>query len=99
MNAVSGWKFGLLASLPLFLIAAIIVIFPGPPTSMKIPVHLSLESIHNNASRARISAIYGEDFYGNGAYVDFPQGRTRYWLVGPEIGPRVGRLATAHVLA
>ncbi|KAH9833872.1 alpha/beta-hydrolase [Rhodofomes roseus] len=33
--------------------------------------------------------IYPETFYDGGAYVHFPQGSVRYWLIGPEKGQRV----------
>ncbi|KZT70247.1 alpha/beta-hydrolase [Daedalea quercina L-15889] len=33
--------------------------------------------------------IYPETFYDGGAYVQFPQGSVRYWLIGPEKGERV----------
>jgi hypothetical protein len=34
-------------------------------------------------------AVYPEDFFPGGAYVELPHGRTRYWVFGPEDGKRV----------
>jgi hypothetical protein len=34
-------------------------------------------------------AVYPEDFFPGGAYVELPHGRTRYWVLGPEDGKRV----------
>lgn len=50
------------------------------------PVHHSLEALPAS-SRAR--ALYPEDIFSNGGYVQLPYGRTRYWLLGPEDGTKL----------
>ncbi|KAK0491615.1 Alpha/Beta hydrolase protein [Armillaria novae-zelandiae] len=41
------------------------------------------------ATVPQASAVYPEDFYTGGSYVELPYGRTRYWLLGPETGRKV----------
>ncbi|GBE78277.1 alpha/beta-hydrolase [Sparassis latifolia] len=38
---------------------------------------------------SRIRSIYPEDIFPNGSYVQLPYGRVRFWLLGPDNGPRV----------
>ncbi|KAJ7438795.1 Alpha/Beta hydrolase protein [Mycena galericulata] len=66
----------------LFLLAS----FPTPPRRLPVPVFPGLASLPPD-SRAR--EIYPEDWAGEGAYAEFPMGRTRYWLAGPESGKKV----------
>ncbi|KAK0443949.1 Alpha/Beta hydrolase protein [Desarmillaria tabescens] len=33
--------------------------------------------------------VYPEDFYPGGSYAELPFGRTRYWLLGPEMGRKL----------
>lgn len=56
---------------------------PSPPKDHH---EHSLATLDKNS---RHWAVYPEDFYPGGAYVDLPAGRTRYWLFGPEQGKRV----------
>ncbi|KAI0961498.1 hypothetical protein AcV7_000585 [Taiwanofungus camphoratus] len=50
------------------------------------PVYNSMEAL---PEASRIRAIYPDDFFPNGTYVQLPYGRVRFWLLGPEEGTRV----------
>jgi hypothetical protein len=73
----------------MYLLAA----FPNPPETLNI--YPSLASLPLSAKSWQ---IYPEDFFEGGAYVEFPYGRMRYWLIGPEKGKKVrlAALATAN---
>lgn len=58
--------------------------FPHTPDTLVI--HPSLATLPKHC---RSWQIYPEQIYGNGAYVSFPYGRVRYWLLGPEDGIKV----------
>ncbi|KDQ63984.1 hypothetical protein JAAARDRAFT_27662 [Jaapia argillacea MUCL 33604] len=58
--------------------------FPSPPAPTLI--HPSLASL---GSDSRACAIYPEDFYQGGSYVNLPYGKVRYWLFGPENGKKI----------
>ncbi|CAL1699947.1 unnamed protein product [Somion occarium] len=66
------------------LIVYFLTSFPHMPDSLVI--HPSLSSLSKDS---RSWHIYAEDFFEGGAYVTFPYGRVRYWLLGPEDGKRV----------
>ncbi|TCD65971.1 hypothetical protein EIP91_001963 [Steccherinum ochraceum] len=61
-----------------------LTVFPHHPASLVIQPSLSSLS-----KDSRSWEIYAEDFFQGGAYVTFPYGRVRYWLMGPEDGPRI----------
>jgi hypothetical protein len=62
-------------------------LFSFPSDPKKILPDPSLASLPPDSRHWR---IYPEDFYGKGgAYATFPQGRVRYWLIGPEDGRKV----------
>ncbi|EKM60147.1 uncharacterized protein PHACADRAFT_138571 [Phanerochaete carnosa HHB-10118-sp] len=58
--------------------------FPHAPDALL--VNPSLASLPKHI---RSWHIYPEDVYSGGAYVSFPPGRTRYWLLGPEDGIKI----------
>ncbi|PAV21475.1 alpha beta-hydrolase [Pyrrhoderma noxium] len=75
----------LLLSVPSLLLAfRLLVTFPLPPGP--IAVYPSLASLPNNS---RSWLIYPENFYEGGNYANFPFGRVRYWIFGPENGEKV----------
>lgn len=69
---------------PLIFGTYLLVAFPSPPETLSL--HPSLASLPRHAKSWQ---IYPEDFYEGGSYVSFPQGRMRYWLLGPENGKKV----------
>ncbi|PPQ78903.1 hypothetical protein CVT26_011712 [Gymnopilus dilepis] len=69
---------------PLLLTTYFMAAFPSPPAP--ILIHPSLASM---PSTSRSWSIYPEDFYPNGGYATFPNGKVRYWLLGPEKGKKV----------
>ncbi|KAJ7260477.1 Alpha/Beta hydrolase protein [Mycena haematopus] len=73
---------------PLVVSFYLLASFPPPSDPLPVPSYLDLASLPPD-SRAR--QIYSEDWVegGEGAYVDLPMGRTRYWLVGPENGKKI----------
>ncbi|KAF8143104.1 Alpha/Beta hydrolase protein [Mycena galopus ATCC 62051] len=73
---------------PLVVSFYLLASFPLPPDPLPVPSYPGLASLPLD-SRAR--QIYSEDWVegGEGAYVDLPMGRTRYWLVGPENGKKI----------
>ncbi|KAK7045078.1 Alpha/Beta hydrolase protein [Favolaschia claudopus] len=73
---------------PLVVSLYLLASFPPPLGPLPVPSYPGLESLPPD-SRAR--QIYSEDWVegGEGAYVDLPMGRTRYWLVGPENGRKI----------
>ncbi|KIM38718.1 hypothetical protein M413DRAFT_75699 [Hebeloma cylindrosporum] len=68
---------------PLLLTTYFMAVFPSPPAPVSI--HPSLASL---PPTSKSWSIYPEDFYPGGGYATFPNGRVRYWLVGPEKGKR-----------
>jgi pimeloyl-ACP methyl ester carboxylesterase len=58
--------------------------FPPPPGTVYI--HPSLECL---PATSKSWTIYPEDFYPGGGYATFPNGKVRYWLLGPENGKKV----------
>lgn len=66
------------------LLVYLLTVFPHNPASLVIQPSLSSLS-----KDSRSWQIYAEDFFQGGAYVTFPHGRVRYWLLGPEDGTRV----------
>ncbi|KAF7351665.1 Alpha beta hydrolase [Mycena sanguinolenta] len=73
---------------PLVVTFYLLVSFPPPPGPLPVPSYQGLASLPTD-SRAR--EVYSENWVdgGEGAYVDLPMGRTRYWLVGPEKGKKI----------
>ncbi|KAJ7318564.1 Alpha/Beta hydrolase protein [Mycena albidolilacea] len=73
---------------PLVVSFYLLASFPPPPGPLPVPSYPGLASLPPD-SRAR--QIYSEDWVegGEGAYVDLPMGRTRYWLAGPENGKKI----------
>ncbi|KAF8916908.1 Alpha/Beta hydrolase protein [Mucidula mucida] len=69
---------------PLLLTIYLLAAFPSPPDSLYL--HPSLASLPKTC---KSWDIYPEDYYPGGAYVDFPYGRVRYWLMGPETGAKI----------
>ncbi|KAF8874541.1 Alpha/Beta hydrolase protein [Infundibulicybe gibba] len=69
---------------PLLLTTYLLAAFPNPPESINL--HASLASL---PPTAKTWSIYPENFYPGGAYVSFPHGRMRYWLIGPESGKKI----------
>lgn len=78
--------FSLLLIPPLIFASYLLAAFPNPPETLN--VHPSLASLPLDAKSWR---IYPEDYYEGGAYVNFPYGRVRYWIMGPENGKKVRR--------
>ncbi|KAG8968333.1 hypothetical protein FRC03_007792 [Tulasnella sp. 419] len=55
-------------------------------------IHPSLEKVLRESkddNAKKLEELYPADVYDGGAYVDFPMGRVRYWLLGPENGVKV----------
>ncbi|CCM01946.1 uncharacterized protein FIBRA_04019 [Fibroporia radiculosa] len=50
------------------------------------PVHHSIEAL---PASSKIRSLYPENTFPNGAYVQLPHGKTRYWLLGPEGGTKL----------
>ncbi|KAJ7142809.1 Alpha/Beta hydrolase protein [Mycena epipterygia] len=71
---------------PLVISFYLLVSFPTPPSPLPLPVFLGLRSLLPD-SRAR--EIYSDNWAGEEHYADFPMGRTRYWLAGPESGKKI----------
>lgn len=77
-------------TLILLILPAIILVlyfmtaFPHVPEA--IVIHPSLSSLSKDS---RSWQIYPENIFSGGAYVSFPYGRVRYWLLGPEDGIKV----------
>ncbi|KAI0068625.1 alpha/beta-hydrolase [Artomyces pyxidatus] len=69
---------------PLFLATYFLAQFPHAPEVASI--HPSLASLHPSSNSWN---IYPEDFYEGGAYVRFPLGTVRYWMIGPENGTKI----------
>ncbi|KAF8160081.1 Alpha/Beta hydrolase protein [Pholiota molesta] len=69
---------------PLLLTTYFMAIFPNPPAPVF--VHPSLASM---PLQSKSWSIYPEEFYPGGGYASFPNGRVRYWLLGPERGKKV----------
>ncbi|KAI0032039.1 alpha/beta-hydrolase [Vararia minispora EC-137] len=69
---------------PLLLAFYLFAQFPRFPDVIDISPSLASLPADNRAWQ-----IYPEDFYSGGAYVTFPHGRMRYWLLGPEQGKKV----------
>ncbi|KJA29628.1 hypothetical protein HYPSUDRAFT_195996 [Hypholoma sublateritium FD-334 SS-4] len=69
---------------PLLLTTYFMAIFPSPPAP--IFIHPSLASM---PPTSKSWSIYPEDFYPGGGYAAFPNGKVRYWLLGPENGKKV----------
>ncbi|KAK0207113.1 Alpha/Beta hydrolase protein [Desarmillaria ectypa] len=76
--------YSLLILPPLLLTTYLFAAFPSPPSSVYL--YPSLSSL---PQECRSWKIYSEDYYSGGAYVDFPYGRVRYWLLGPENGRKI----------
>ncbi|KAI0782541.1 alpha/beta-hydrolase [Abortiporus biennis] len=60
-----------------------LTVFPHNPDPLVI--NPSLSTLPKDS---RSWQIYSEDFFEGGAYVKFPYGRVRYWLMGPEDGKK-----------
>lgn len=76
----------LLLALPAVVLALyFLTSFPHAPDTLL--VHPSLASLPKDL---RSWLIYPEHVYDGGAYVSFPYGRVRYWLLGPEDGIKAG---------
>ncbi|KDR84352.1 hypothetical protein GALMADRAFT_55533 [Galerina marginata CBS 339.88] len=69
---------------PLLLTTYFMAAFPNPPPPVFI--HPSLASL---PATSKSWSIYPEDFYTGGGYATFPNGKVRYWLLGPEKGKKV----------
>ncbi|KAJ8517735.1 hypothetical protein ONZ45_g5096 [Pleurotus djamor] len=69
---------------PILLTTYFFAAFPSPPEPLLI--YPSLESLPKAHSSWD---IYPEEFYDGGAYVKFPYGKVRYWLIGPEDGEKI----------
>ncbi|KAJ3501333.1 hypothetical protein NLJ89_g9379 [Agrocybe chaxingu] len=69
---------------PILLTTYFFAAFPTPPAP--IFIHPSLASL---PPTSKSWEIYPEDFYPGGGYAEFPTGRVRYWLLGPEKGKKV----------
>ncbi|KAJ7208800.1 alpha/beta-hydrolase [Mycena rebaudengoi] len=88
-SALRRLSYLLLAVPPVVIALYLLASFPTPAHRLPAPAYPGLASLPPD-SRAR--EIYPEDWVGEGGeghYVDFPIGRTRYWLVGPESGKRI----------
>ncbi|KIM77354.1 hypothetical protein PILCRDRAFT_76914 [Piloderma croceum F 1598] len=77
-------------TLPLVIIPFLLMLytlsnFPNTPQTLPSVYH-SLASL---PKPCRSWDVYPDDFYPGGEYVTFPQGRTRYWLIGPEKGKKI----------
>ncbi|KAI0775860.1 alpha/beta-hydrolase [Trametes elegans] len=66
------------------ILAYFYTVFPHSPDTLY--VHPSLATLPKSSPTW---SIYPDDFYEGGAYVKFPYGTVRYWLLGPEDGKRV----------
>ncbi|THH29791.1 hypothetical protein EUX98_g4385 [Antrodiella citrinella] len=66
------------------LLVYFLTVFPHSPAELV--VQPSLSSLPKDV---RSWQIYAEDFFQGGAYVNFPYGRVRYWMLGPEDGTRI----------
>ncbi|KAF8967472.1 Alpha/Beta hydrolase protein [Flammula alnicola] len=69
---------------PLLLATYFMAIFPSPPAPVFI--HPSLASMPPSS---KSWTIYPEEFYPGGGYAEFPSGKVRYWLLGPEKGKKI----------
>ncbi|PPR02143.1 hypothetical protein CVT24_011393 [Panaeolus cyanescens] len=69
---------------PLLFTTYFLSAFPKPPE--KLFLHPSLASLPKDT---RSWTIYPEDFYSGGGYAEFPSGKVRYWLLGPESGKKI----------
>ncbi|KAF8806148.1 alpha/beta-hydrolase [Phlegmacium glaucopus] len=69
---------------PLLLTTYFMAAFPLPPATVY--VHPSLASL---PPTSKSWTIYPEDFYPGGGYATFPNGKVRYWLLGPENGKKI----------
>ncbi|KAJ7732759.1 Alpha/Beta hydrolase protein [Mycena maculata] len=85
-NASRFLTYILLLVPPLVVSFYLLASFPTPPRRLPVPVLPGLASLPPE-SRAR--EIYPEDWVGEGRYAEFPMGRTRYWLAGPDTGKKV----------
>ncbi|OCH90017.1 alpha/beta-hydrolase [Obba rivulosa] len=75
----------ILLGLPAVVILAFfLTIFPHTPSSLY--VHPSLASLPRQSPSWQ---IYPDSFFDGGAYVRFPYGAVRYWLIGPKDGTRI----------
>ncbi|KAI9452914.1 Alpha/Beta hydrolase protein [Boletus coccyginus] len=83
-SSVRQLVLSLVALSPLILAVYILAGFPSPPGP---PVaHPSLPALPPSCASW---SVYPDDYYQGGFYVLLPHGRTRYWLIGPNHGPRV----------
>ncbi|KAJ7458240.1 Alpha/Beta hydrolase protein [Mycena latifolia] len=71
---------------PLVVSFYLLASFPAPPPPLPLAALPGLGSLPLD-SRAR--EIYPADWAGEGRYAEFPLGRTRYWLAGPEAGKKI----------
>ncbi|KAF8165947.1 Alpha/Beta hydrolase protein [Crassisporium funariophilum] len=69
---------------PLLLTTYFMAAFPHPPEPVY--VHQSLASL---PPTAKSWSIYPEEYYPGGGYATFPNGKVRYWLLGPEKGKKI----------
>ncbi|KAI1795097.1 alpha/beta-hydrolase [Ganoderma leucocontextum] len=84
MPPSSAFQWFLLVGPAVVVLAYFVTIFPHMPNELY--VHPSLATLDKSAPSW---SIYPDNYYEGGAYVKFPQGSVRYWLVGPENGRRV----------
>ncbi|EJD01733.1 alpha/beta-hydrolase [Fomitiporia mediterranea MF3/22] len=68
----------------LLVVLRLLASFPLPPEP--VAVYPSLASLPKDSHSW---LIYPENFYEGGNYVNFPFGRVRYWLLGPEEGQKI----------
>ncbi|KAM5534445.1 hypothetical protein V8D89_011912 [Ganoderma adspersum] len=84
MPPSSAFQWFLLVGPAVVVLAYFVTIFPHTPNELYI--HPSLATLDKSTPSW---SIYPDNYYKGGAYVKFPQGSVRYWLVGPENGKRV----------
>ncbi|KAJ6602303.1 Alpha/Beta hydrolase protein [Mycena sp. CBHHK59/15] len=85
-SAPRSFAYILLVAPPLVTLLYFLASFPTPSHHLPVPVYPGLASL---PAYSRARAIYPEEWAGNGSYVEFPMGRTQYWLVGPASGKKI----------
>ncbi|OBZ70488.1 hypothetical protein A0H81_09745 [Grifola frondosa] len=84
MSPSSTIQWVLLVLPAITILAYCFAVFPHSPDTLQIQPSLAILP-KTSASWS----IYPENFFQGGAYVRFPYGTVRYWLIGPESGRRV----------
>ncbi|KAI0682612.1 alpha/beta-hydrolase [Earliella scabrosa] len=84
MPPSSAFQWFLLVCPAVVILAYFFTVFPHTPDSLY--VHPSLATLPKSAPSWK---HYPDNFYDGGAYVKFPHGAVRHWLIGPENGRRV----------